>query len=143
MNNSREVFSEHLSELTLNLPLDELLYNANRVESAVYVNVLKWVGLENEGDSLLLGNYQDNVRVELELRKSKYHRHHKSLFSCEHSSRACHVVNVGLLVVQRICLCCCVSYRLCICETGTRTWTLVLSTKCASPVYVKRKIPRN
>jgi hypothetical protein len=47
--------------LTLNFPLDKFLDYCYRIECAVDVDVLERVRLEHEGDSLLLGNDEDDV----------------------------------------------------------------------------------
>ena len=54
MNDAGEVFTEHLTELTLNFALDEVLDDGDGVERAADVDVLQWVCLENECDALLL-----------------------------------------------------------------------------------------
>jgi len=70
MDDSRKVFTEHLTELTLNLALDEGLNNSYGVKRAIDVHILKWVRLEDQGDTLLLRDNEDNVRGETEMGKA-------------------------------------------------------------------------
>lgn len=70
MDDPGEVFTEHLAELALYLTLDELLYDGNRVEGAVDVDVLQRVRLEYERDPFLARDDKHDVRVELEVRET-------------------------------------------------------------------------
>ena len=104
VDDSGKVFTEHLAELRLKLALDKGLNNCYRIERAVNVYILEWVRLEDQGDTLLFRNNEDDVRGEAEMGKTQEHGHHEGLLSRQHSVRARHEVNVGLFVIQRICL---------------------------------------
>ena len=86
MDDTGEVLTKHLAKLPFDLALDELLDDGNRVERAVDVDVLKWVSLENEGDALLLGDDEDDVGVELEMREAEEHGNDQGLLRGEHAS---------------------------------------------------------
>jgi hypothetical protein len=73
VNDPRKVLSEHLSELPLDLALDELLDDGNGVEGGVNVDVLERVGLEDERDALLLGHNEDYDGAQLEVRQTEEH----------------------------------------------------------------------
>jgi len=53
VDDSREVFTEHLSKLPLDFSLDKGLNNSYRIERAVDVHVLEWIRLEDQGDAFL------------------------------------------------------------------------------------------
>lgn len=63
MNNPRQILPKHLPQLSLNLPLYELLNDGDRVECGVDVDVLERVGLEDEGYTFLFGDDEDDVGV--------------------------------------------------------------------------------
>lgn len=63
MNNPRQILPKHLSQLSLDLPLYELLNDGDRVEGGVDVDVLERVGLEDEGYAFLFGDDEDDVGV--------------------------------------------------------------------------------
>ena len=63
-----EIFPEHLTKLSLDFALDELLDDRYGVEGAVDIHVLQWFGLEYKRDTLLAGDDEDDVRIQLEVR---------------------------------------------------------------------------
>ena len=67
MYDTRKILTKHLPKLAFYFPLDKLLDDGDGVESAVDVNILERVGLENEGYAFLLGDDQDDVRTEFEM----------------------------------------------------------------------------
>lgn len=99
-----QVLAKHLTQLALDLALDEFLDDGNGVEGGVDVDVLERVGLEDEGDALLLGDDEDDDGAQLELGETEEHGDHEGLFGGEHAFGAREEVNVGLLVVQWVCL---------------------------------------
>jgi hypothetical protein len=104
VNDSGKILSEHLAELPLDLALDEGLNYSYRIECAVDVYVLKWVCLEHQSNPFLFRNNEDDVRGEAKMGKAQKHGHHEGLLRGQHSTRACHQVDVRLFVVQGICL---------------------------------------
>ena len=102
MNDARQVLAEHLPELALDLLLDELLDNSDRVEGAVDIDVLERVGLEDERDALLFGYDEDDVRIEPEVGKAEEHGDDEGLLGGEHAAGAAHEVYLVLLMVQRV-----------------------------------------
>lgn len=91
-----------MTKLPFDFALYEFLNDGYRVKSAVDVDVLERVGFEHEGDALLFGDDEDDVRVELEVGETKEHGYDKRFFGCQHSSRARHEVYIGLFMVQGI-----------------------------------------
>ena len=67
VDNAWQVLAKHLTQLALDLALNELLDDGDRVECTVDVDILKWVGLEDKGDALLTRDDEDDIRVETEL----------------------------------------------------------------------------
>jgi hypothetical protein len=63
MDNPRKIFPEHLSQLTLDLALDEFLDDCYGIKRAVDINVLEWVSLKYQGNSLLLGDNEHDDRA--------------------------------------------------------------------------------
>ena len=102
MNNTRQILSEHLTELLFDFALNELLNDGYRVKGAMDVDILERVGFEYESDALLFGDDEDDVRVELKVGETKKHGYDEGFFSCQHSPRASHEVYIGLLMVQGI-----------------------------------------
>lgn len=102
MNDTRQILSEHLTKLPFDFVLYEFLNDSYGVERAVDVDVLERVGFEYEGDTLLFGDDEDDVGVELEVGETKKHGYDKRFSSCQHSSRTSHKVYIGLLMVQGI-----------------------------------------
>lgn len=100
MNDSRQVLAKHLSELAFDFALDEFLDDGDRVESAVNINILQGISLEDEGYALLLGHDENDVRVEFKVREAKEHGDDKRLFCGKHASRTSHEMNIGLLMVE-------------------------------------------
>jgi hypothetical protein len=104
VDDSREVFTEHLSKLPFDFSLDKGLNNGYRIERAVDVHVLKRIRLEDQGDTLLFRNDKDDVGGEAEMGETQQHGYHEGLLCRQHSAGASHEMNVGLFVIQRICL---------------------------------------
>ena len=86
MNNTWQVLSKHLTKLSLDFALYEFLNDSYRVKGAVDVDVLERVGLEDKGDTLLFGDDEDDIRVELEVREAKEHGYDERFFCCQHPS---------------------------------------------------------
>ena len=56
-----QILAKHLPKLTLDFLLNEFLDNSERIESAVDIDILKRVGLEDECDTLLARDDKDDV----------------------------------------------------------------------------------
>lgn len=81
-----QILPEHLAQLSFYLLLDELLDDSDGVKGAVDVDVLQWVGFEDEGDSFLLGDDEDDVGVESKVGESQEHGYNQRLVCCENPS---------------------------------------------------------
>jgi hypothetical protein len=104
VDDSRKVFTEHLSKLPFDFSLDKGLNNSYRIERAVDVHILERIRLEDQGDALLFWNDENDVGGEAEMGETQQHGYYKGLLRRQHSAGASHEMNVGLFVVQRICL---------------------------------------
>ena len=99
MDDSGKVFTEHLTELPLDLALNEGLNNSYRIKCAVDVHVLERVSLEDQRDAFLLRDNEDDVRRKTKMGKAQEHGHHEGLLCRKHSARTRHEVNVGLFMI--------------------------------------------
>src|ERR1700761_4526622 len=100
MNDAREVFAEHLTQLAFDLSLYELLDDFDGVERAANVDTLQRVGLEDQSNALLLGDDEDHIRAELEVGEAEEHRHDESLLCRKHPGGASHEMDIGLLMIE-------------------------------------------
>ena len=57
MDDSRQILSKHLSQLTLNLALDELLDDSDTIKAGININILERICFEYEGYAFLFGDY--------------------------------------------------------------------------------------
>jgi hypothetical protein len=87
VNDAWQILPEHLSELSLYLPLDEPLEDGYRVESRADVERFERVVLEDEGDALLFRDNKDDDSFKFEVGETEGHWDEEWTMGGERGSR--------------------------------------------------------